>query len=172
MNLFNQVEWGAKIASSAHELVVAELLDPSHLVVHGAHVGDGLNDIACTSLTLGTDHGRAFTEAAERFTQVASSAHEWGGEGPLVDVMFDIGRSENFGLVDVVNAEGLQDPSLQQMSDPAFGHHRNGHRLLDLLDLGGVGHTGHTTSLADVGGDPLERSVFSGLGARRVAPPD
>jgi hypothetical protein len=106
-------------------------------------------------LALGPDHGGPFPEAAQRLAQVATAAHEGHGEGVLVDVVLLIGRGQDLRLVDVIDSHGLQDLGLDEVADPALGHDRDGHRLLDPLDHGGVRHAGHPAGRPDVRGHPL-----------------
>jgi hypothetical protein len=95
--------------------------------------------------------------AAQRLTQVARTAYERHGEVPLVHVILLVGRGEHLGLVDVVHAEALEHLRLDEVTDPALGHDRNGDGLHDLDDLGRVGHARHTAGGPDVGGHALER---------------
>ena len=57
---------------------------------------------------------RAFGDAAEGFSEIARAADERHLEGMLVDVVGFVGGSEDFGLVDVVDAEFLQEFGLRQ----------------------------------------------------------
>ena len=86
------------------------------------------------------------------------------GERPLVDVVRLVGRGEHLGLVDVVDAERLEDLRLGEVADAALGHDRDGDRGLDLLDHRRVGHAGDAAVAADVGRDPLERHHGDGAG--------
>ena len=67
-----------------------------------------------------------------------------------------VGRGEDLGLVDEVNAEGLQDLGLHEVPDARLGHHGDADGRLDPLDHLGVAHAGHTAVTSDVGGNPLE----------------
>ena len=78
-------------------------------------------------------------------------------EGPLVDVVRLVGRGQHLGLVDVVDAERLEDLGLDEVADAGLGHHRDGHGRLDALDHLRVAHAGHAAVAADVGRHPLER---------------
>lgn len=80
-----------------------------NLGVDGAHVLDGLDDVAGAGLTLGADHGSALRDAAQGLAQVAAAADEGGLEVVLGDVVEVIGGGEDFGLVDVVDANGFED---------------------------------------------------------------
>ena len=82
----------------------------------------------------------------------------------LVDVVGLVGRGEHFALVDVVDAERLQDLGLDEVTDARLGHDRDGDRGLDALDHLGVAHAGHATVAADVGRHTLERHDGAGAG--------
>ena len=71
---------------------------------------------------------------------------------------------QHLGLVDVVDLERLQDLRLGEVADPALGHHRDAHRLLDLADHPRVGHARDAALRADVGRDALERHHRDGPG--------
>ena len=106
----------------------------------------------------------ALGDAAQRLAQVGGPAHERHGEGPLVDVVGLVGRGEHLALVDVVDAEGLEDLGLGEVADAGLGHDRDGDRGLDALDHLGVAHAGHAAVAADVGRHPLERHDRHGPG--------
>ena len=78
------------------------------------------------------------------------------GEGPLVDVVGLVGRREHLALVDVVDAERLEDLGLDEVADAGLGHDRDGDGGLDALDHLGVAHARHAAVAADVGRHPLE----------------
>ena len=88
-------------------------------------MADGFNHIAGAGLTLGADHGRAFADAAQGFTQVAAAAHKRHLEIVLVDVMLFISRGKHFRFVDVIDPDGFQDLGFDEMTDAAFCHHRD-----------------------------------------------
>jgi hypothetical protein len=70
----------------------------------------------------------------------------------LVDVVLVIGRGEDLALVDVVDADGLQDLCLDKVADAHLGHDRDRHRLHDALDHRRVAHAGHSAVSPDVCG--------------------
>jgi hypothetical protein len=74
-------------AGGGVDFVVGHVLDAADLVLDGAHVADGLDDVAGAGFALGADHGGAFADAAEGFTEVAAAADEGDGEGVLIDVV-------------------------------------------------------------------------------------
>ena len=130
---------------------------PVDLGADRAHVVDGVGDVAGAGLALGADHRRALVDAAQRLAEVGRTADERHRELPLVDVVGVVGRGEHLGLVDVVDAEGLEDLRLDEVADARLGHHRDGHRGDDAVDHVGVAHARDAALGADVGGDPLER---------------
>jgi hypothetical protein len=75
----------------------------------------------------------------------------------LVDVVVLVGRGEDLGLVDVVDAERLEDLCLDEVADAGLGHHRDRHGVHDPRDHLRVGHARDAAGLADVGWDTLER---------------
>ena len=128
------------------------------------HVPGGLDDVAGAGLALGADHRRALGDAAQRLAQVGGAADERHGELALGDVVRLVGRGEHLGLVDVVDAEGLQHLRLDEVADAGLGHHRDGDRADDALDHVGVAHAGDAALRADVGGHPLQRHDGDGAG--------
>ena len=106
-----------------------------HLLHDLADVLDGVDDVARARLALGADHGRAFGDAPQRFSQIARAADERHGERVLIDVMRFVGGRQHFGLVDVVDAEFLQNLRLGKVSDAALGHDRDRYRGHDLANL-------------------------------------
>lgn len=79
------------------------------LLVDGAHVLDGLDDVARAGLAFCPDHGGAFGDAAQGFAQVAAAADERDLEVRLLDVVAVVSRGEDFGFVDVVDSDGFED---------------------------------------------------------------
>ena len=71
---------------------------------------------------------------------------------------------EDLGLVDVVDAERLEDLRLDEVADPRLGHDRDRHRVHDPDDHRRVGHAGDAAGGADVGRDALERHDGDGAG--------
>lgn len=127
-------------------------------------MADGLDDVAGAGLALGADHRGALGDTAQGLTEVGGATDEGGGEGPLVGVVDLVGRGEHLGLVDVVDAEGLEHLGLDEVADAGLRHDRDGHGLDDALDHVRVGHTGHATVLADVGRDALQGHDGHGAG--------
>ena len=75
----------------------------------GPHVLDGLDDVAGAGLALGADHGGPLGDASQGFAEVAAAADEGDFEGVFFDVVDVVGWGEDFGFVDVVDAEGFED---------------------------------------------------------------
>ena len=134
------------------------------LVADLAHVRGRVGDVAGAGLALRADHGRALVDAAQGLTEVGSTADEGNREVPLVDVVAVVRGGEDLGLVDVVDAEGLQNLGLDEVTNAGLRHDGDRHGLDDAFDQIRVGHAGHATLGADVGGDALEG--HDGHGAR------
>ena len=90
-----------------------------------AQVAHRLDDVAGAGLALRADHARALADAPQRLAEVGGAAHERHGERPLVDVVRLVGRGEHLALVDVVDAERLEDLGLDEVADAGLGHHRD-----------------------------------------------
>ena len=126
------------------------------LVADLAHMRGRVGDVTGASLTLGTDHGRALVDAAQRLTEVGRTADEGNRKVPLVDVVAVVGGGQHLGLVDVVDTQGLQDLRLDEVTDAGLGHDGDRHGFDDAFDQVRVGHTCHAALGANVGGDALE----------------
>ena len=68
-----------------------------------------------------------------------------------------IGRGEHLGLIDVVDAERLEDLRLDEVTNPGLGHHRDRGDVLDAFDHRRIAHAGNATVGADIGRHTLER---------------
>lgn len=79
------------------------------LCADGAHVLHGLDDISGAGFTLGADHGGTLGDATEGLAEVAAAAHEGNLVAVLGDVVDIVGGGQDFGLVNVVDANGLKD---------------------------------------------------------------
>ena len=139
------------------QLVLAQRLERADRAEHRAHVRHRVDDVSRARLALRPDHRRTLGDAAKRLAEVRRAADERHGERPLVDVVLDIGRRQDLGLVDVVDLERLEDLRLGEVADPALRHDRDRDRLLDLLDLLGIAHPRDAAVAADVRGNALER---------------
>ena len=147
---------GAVILGDRVELFLAHTGEPADGPEHGAHVSDGVDDVAGAGLALRPDHRRAFGDPAEGLAEIRRAADEGNGERMLVDVVLDVGRGQDLGLVDVVDLQRLEDLRLDEVADPALRHHGDRDGLLDLADLLGIRHPGDPAVTADVGRDALE----------------
>ena len=139
-------------------------LQLSDLAQDGPGVPDGLHDVPGAGLTFGADHGRPFAEASKRFAQVPAAADKRDREVMLPDVVLLVGGGQHLGFVDVIDSQRLEHLGLDEVSDTALGHNRDGDRLLDLLDDRGVGHPRHPTRRTDIGRDPFQRHHGAGPG--------
>ena len=157
MHILGEVVRHGQLLGSLVHLIVAQGDKFANLLVHGAHVAHGLDDIASARLALGTNHGRALRNAAQRFAQVLRTAHERHVELVLVDVVHVVGGAEHFGFVDVVDFDGLQNAGFGDVADAHLRHDRDGHGLLNALDHGRVAHAGDATGRANIGRNALER---------------
>jgi hypothetical protein len=70
---------------------------------------NSLNNITGTSLTLGADHSGTLRDTAQGLAKVTAAAYEGDLECGLGDVVDIVSGSEDFGFIDVVNANGLED---------------------------------------------------------------
>ena len=119
-----------------------------------AQVADRLDDVAGAGLALRADHA-APSEMRRSASPRLVAPHTNGTvKRPLVDVVGLVGRGEHLGLVDVVDAERLEDLRLDEVPDAGLGHDRDGDGGLDALDHLGVAHAGHAAVAADVGRAP------------------
>ncbi len=172
-DLLDQRHRGPELLGPVVGLGAVGLGDLADVAQDRAQVAHRLDDVAGAGLALGADHGRALADAPQRLAEVGGAAHERHGEGPLVDVVGLVGRRQHLGLVDVVDAQGLEDLRLDEVADAGLGHDRDGDRGHDALDQLGVAHAGDAAVAADVGGHPLERhhrhgaGVLGDLGLRR-----
>ena len=169
MDVLHEVDGDLQLLGLLVELVGAHVLDLPDLGVHHPHVVDGLDDVPGSGLALGPDHGRSLGDPSEGLAEVPRTADEGDLELGLVDVVDIIGRGEDLALIDVIDLEGLEDLSLDEMPDTALGHDGDGDGVLDALDHLGVAHTGDSSRCADVRGDPLEG--HDGRGSRFLCDP-
>ena len=116
---------------------------------------DGVNNVASASLTLGADHGRSFSNAAQSFAQIARSADKGDGEG-MLDVMGFVGGGKHFGFVNVIDAQLLENLSLSKMPNAALRHHRDGNRRHNLANLLRRSHARNPALSADLRRNALE----------------
>jgi hypothetical protein len=72
-------------------------------------VADGFDDISRTRFTFGSDHSGAFGHASKSFTKIASATNERNLESMLVDMILVVCRCQDFGLIDIINSNGLEN---------------------------------------------------------------
>ena len=70
---------------------------------------DGFDDVASASFTFSADHGCAFGNAPKGFPEVTAATDEGYFERRFVDMVLVVSRCEDFGFVDVVDADCLKD---------------------------------------------------------------
>ena len=157
MHVLGEIVRHGQLLGSLVHLVVAQGDEFADLLVHGAHVAHGLDDVARARLALGADHGRALGDTAQRFAQVLRAAHERHVELVLVDVVHVVGRTQHFGFIDVIDFDGLQNAGFGNMTDTNLCHDRDGHGFLDALDHGRIAHAGNTAGSTNIGRNAFER---------------
>lgn len=108
-SLLEQVEGSLDLFCIRVELFFAHNASFSDLAHDRTLVTNRFDHIAGTGFTLRTNEGGTFRDATQCFTEIASSTNERYLEGMLVDVVLFVSRSQHLGLVDVINANGLQD---------------------------------------------------------------
>ena len=159
--------YGARVLWLWRRVLLRRDGEDFHLLHNLANVLDGVDYVAGAGFALGADHGGAFGDAAQGFAQVAGAADEGDFEGVLVDVVGFVGGSEDFGFVDVVDAEFLENLGFGKMSDAAFRHDRDGDGGHDLANLFGRGHAGYAAFGADLRRDALKGHHGDGAGLFR-----
>src|SRR5579885_2962873 len=117
----------------------------------------GLHYVTGARLAFRAQHGRALAHTPERLAQVARPADERHLEEMFVDVMLLVGGRQNFGFVDAVNADGLENLRFDEMPDPALGHDRDRHGLFDANHQLRVAHARYPAVRANIGGHALQR---------------
>ena len=147
------------------ELFFAEHGENPHLLHDLANVADGMDYVPGASFAFRANHGCAFGDAAQSFSEIAGAADEGNTEGLFIDVMDLVGRGENFGLVDVIDAQLLQDLRLCKVADAALGHDGNVDHRHDFANLFRRGHTRHSAFGANLRRNPLQGHYGDGPGA-------
>ena len=148
-----------RISSSSRRVVRR-----AHFANDGAHVANGFDDIAGAGFALGANHGRAFGDAPQRFAQIARAADERNVEIVLPDVIFFVGGSEHFALVDEIHFQRFEHFRFGEVADADLGHDRNADGLHDFANDFEGGHARDAAFLANVGGHALERHDGAGAG--------
>lgn len=156
LGLHDKVVGRGDALGEGEDLVIVHVAENPNVAHDGADVTHGLDDVAGASLALGADHGGALADAAEGLPKVAAAADKGDAEVVLVDVVGVICQGENLALVHVIDAYGLQDLGLYEVSDAGLSHDGDGDGPLDFLNQLWVAHAGHATLGPDVGGYALE----------------
>jgi len=114
-----------------------------HLLRDLAHVPHRMHHVASAGFALGADHGRAFGDAAESFSQVARATHKRRGEGVLVDVVrFIAGVSTSLSSMKSTPS-CLQNLRFGEVTDTGLGHDWNRNGADDFLNELRAGHAGN-----------------------------
>lgn len=108
-SLLQQLIRGRDILSQDTQLGIRHVAGMGDLSIEGSHVADGFNHVAGAGLALCADHGGAFADTAEGFAEVAAAADEGALEGVLFNVVGVVRGGEDFGLVNVIYANCLED---------------------------------------------------------------
>src|SRR5208283_269401 len=160
----NEIEWGAEFLGFVHEFIFAHGREALHLADDGAHVADGFDHVAGAGFALGADHGGAFGDTAQGLTEIARATDEGDAIIVLPDVIFLVGGSEDFALVDEIHFEGLENFGFGEVADAHLGHHGDGDGVHDFADDLDRGHAGDAAFLADVGRNTFEGHDGAGAG--------
>ena len=150
MNILHQVVRSLQLLGCLVKFILAHRNQAADFALHHTHVGNSLNHITCSWLTLGTDHGSTLSNTAERLAQVLGTTNEWHVELSLVDVINIISWREHLALVDIVDFDSLKNLSLSEVTDAALSHYRDRNSLLNTLNHLRVAHTRNTTCCTDV----------------------
>ena len=169
LGLHDEVIRRSDVLGEGEDLVVVHVAENPNVAHDGTHVANGLDDVAGAGLALGADHGGALADAAEGLAEVAAATDEGDAEVVFVDVVGVVGEGEDLALVDVVDADGLEDLGLDEVADAGLGHDGDGDGPLDVLDELRVAHAGHAALGTDVGGDTLKGHDRAGTGLLRDA---
>src|SRR5215471_3772061 len=171
----NKIQWRTVFLGFAHQFVFAHGREGAHFANDGAHVTDGFDNIAGAGFTLGANHGRAFSDAAKRFSKIARATDERDAVVVLPDVIFFVSGSEDFALVDEIHLQRLQNFRFGEVADADLGHDRDRDGLHNLADDFDGSHASDAAFLANVGGHALEghdsagASVFGDFGLLGVS---
>lgn len=150
------LELTSKLAETNNAALGKSSLSLGNVPVDSLHVADSLDNVTGAGFALGPDHGSALGNTAQGLAQVTAAADKGHAKGALLDVALVVGGRQDLGLVNVVDAQGLEDLALDEVADAGLCHDGDGDGVLDLLDHGRVGHAGDAAVLADIGGDSLE----------------
>src|SRR3954451_17187176 len=108
-DLLDEVGWSLQLLRGDEQLVLAHALELPNLPEDVPELADGFDDVAGSGFALRPHHRGALVDPAERLAEVPAAADERDLERVLVDVVRLVGRGEDLGFVDVVDAERLED---------------------------------------------------------------
>lgn len=152
-----EIDGDGMLFSEGIDFVIGECAEVSDFAVHGSHMSDGFDDVASTCFTFCADHGGAFLNSSARFAQVASAADERDLELMFIDMIIFVGHGQDFGFVDIVDIEGLEDLCFDEVSDTDFSHDGDGDGIFNGFDQRGIAHAGDAAFFTDIGGDSFQR---------------
>ena len=162
--LLEEVVRRVELLCEAPQLHVAHPPRPVDLRRHGPHVPDRLHDVSRSGLPFRPDHRGPLVDPPEGLPQVPAPAHKRRREAVLLHVEGLVRGGQDLALVNVVDAELLQDLAFDEVADARFGHDGYGYGVHDFLDECGVRHAGDAALGADVGRDALEGHDGAGAG--------
>ncbi len=111
----------------------------------------GFHHVSGAGFTLGADHGRAFANAAQGFTQVAAAANKGDFEVMLVNMMrLSSAGVKYLGFINIIHTQGFQYLRFNKMTDAAFCHNRMETDFNNSFDQTRVAHTGNSAIRANV----------------------
>jgi len=154
----------AKFLGIGHQFFFGHGLQAANIAQNLAGMAHSLDHVAGAGFAFGAHHGCAFANAAQGFAQVAAAADKRHIESVLVNVKRLIGGGQDFGFVNIIHTERLQDLRLNKMTDAAFSHYGDGDGIHDFEDEFGIAHASHAALGADIGGDAFERHYGAGTG--------
>ena len=164
VHIQHQLVGDLELLGRLEQLVGGHRADAADFGLHQPHMAHGLHDVARPRLALGADHRRALGDAAERFSEISRATDKRCLELCLINMIYIISRRQNFGFINIINLDRLQQLRLYEMSDTAFCHDRNADCFLDPFDHFRVTHAGNTTGGADICRDTLQSHYSAGTG--------
>lgn len=162
--LLEELVLNTNLATESTQLGLRHGSSAGDLLVDGLHVTDSLDNITSTGFTLCADHGSTLGDTAQGLSEITAAADKGSLELVLLDVVDGVGGGKDLGLVDVVDANGLENLALNDVTNTGLGHNGDGDGVHDLLDHAGVRHAGDTAVLANVGRNALKCHNGAGTG--------
>src|SRR3954451_7363506 len=123
----DQLVRSAEVLCGDEQLILAHRTEAPDLGEDVTELADRLDDVAGARLALGPHHRGTLVDPTQRFAEVAAAADERDLEVVLVDVVVLVGRGQDLGLVDVVDAERLEDLGFDEVADAGLRHDRDRH---------------------------------------------